>query len=155
MPPHSPMSTARDRRARLWDRWLCAAIAAVIAYGTVLVVHGRGAATLFDVLGFGPTASGVSAGEGHVQLLYGVLGAVLIGWMVLLLAVARGPLRRRERWAWTATAASMTVWFGVDTTFSLVVGSTAHAAFNCVFAAAVGVPLVAMRGYLADVRLRG
>ena len=149
---HSSRYAARihQPRARLWDRWLTTVITAVAAYGAVLVVHGGAAAMLFDRLGFGPTASGITAGavEDHVLLIYGVLGAVLIGWMVLLLAVARGPLRRRERWAWTATAVSMTAWFGVDTAFSLAVGSTAHAAFNGIFAAALGIPLIAMRRHL-------
>lgn len=150
-PPSSetrPASTGPG--TRLWDRWLITVIVAVIAYGAALVVYGRVPAMLFDRLGFGPTTSGITAGaaEDHVLLIYGVLGAVLIGWMVLLLAVARGPLRHRERWAWTATAASMTTWFGVDTVFSLAVGSTAHAAFNAVFAVALGIPLVAMRRHL-------
>ncbi len=148
--PSRPATLPGRPRSRLWDRWLATAITAVAAYGVVLVVHGRAPAALFDRLGFGPTASGITAGAAvdHVLLVYGVLGAVLIGWMLLLLAVARGPLRRREPWAWTATVVSTTAWFGVDTAFSLAVGSTAHAAFNLAFAAALGVPLAAMRRHL-------
>lgn len=133
----------------LWDRWLVTVIVAIAAYGAILVVRGTVPAALFDALGFGMTGSGITAppATSYVLFIYGVLGAVLIGWMLLLLAVARGPLLRRERWAWNAVAQSMTVWFLVDTAFSLSVGSPAHALFNVGFAVVIAAPLVALRRY--------
>lgn len=138
-----------------WDRWLTAVIGVIAVYGAVLVVRGAVPAALFDQLGFGMTASGITGGpeRTYVLLIYGVLGAVLIGWMFLLLAVVRGPLLRRERWAWNAVAASMTAWFVADTTFSLAIGSPAHALFNIGFGLAVAVPLMALRRQLQHDRL--
>lgn len=137
-----------------WDRRLTVVVAAVALYGAVLVVRGAVPAALFDRLGFGMTASGITGGpqRAYVLLIYGVLGAVLVGWMLLLLAVVRGPLRRRERWAWNAVAASMTAWFAADTSFSLAVGSPAHALFNVGFALAVAIPLAALRRQLQQDR---
>jgi hypothetical protein len=131
----------------LWDRLTTAVVVGVLGYACLLVVRGSVPAAMFDRLGFGMTASGIvdAPARRHVLLVYGILGAVLIGWMVLLLAVVLGPLRRRERWAWNAVTLSMTLWFLVDTTFSLAVGSSAHAVFNVPFAAAIGVPLAALR----------
>lgn len=121
-------------------------VAGIAIYGAVLVVRGTAAAALFDRLGFGMTAGGITGGpaRAYVLFVYGVLGAVLVGWMLLLLAVVRGPLRRRERWAWNAVAASMTAWFLADTTLSLALGFPAHALFNIGFAAAVAAPLIAV-----------
>lgn len=125
-------------------------LVAVTGYGAVLVVRGSVAAELFDRLGFGPSAAGITtdAGTAHLRLVYGVLGAVLIGWMLLLWALARGPLRRRQRWAWTAMTTSVTAWFLIDTTFSLAIGATAHAVFNLSFAAGLGIPLAGLHRHL-------
>lgn len=130
-----------------WDRWLAAVVVGVAAYGAALVVRGGVPAALFELLGFGMAASGITGGppQTYVLLIYGVLGAVLIGWMLLLLAVVRGPLLRRERWAWNAVATSTTAWFLADTTFSLAIGSPAHALFNLAFATALAIPLAALR----------
>ncbi len=139
------------RRPLLWDRWLTTVIIGVLVYAALLVVRGGIPAVMFDRLGFGMTASGISDGPArrYVLLIYGVLGAVLVGWMLLLLAIATGPLRRRERWAWNAVALSMTLWFLVDTTFSIIIGFPAHALFNVAFAVAIGVPLAALHKHLA------
>jgi hypothetical protein len=147
------VATGSDRRGPtpgpplLWDRLTATAVVGVLGYASLLVIHGSVPAAMFDRLGFGMTASGISDGpaRSHVLLLYGVLGAVLIGWMLLLLAVVLGPLRRRERWAWNAVTLSMTLWFLIDTTFSLLIGSPAHAVFNVPFAVAIGVPMAAIR----------
>lgn len=131
----------------LWDRLTVTAVIGVLGYACLLIVRGSVPAAMFDRLGFGMTASGITGppARSHVLLIYGVLGAVMIGWMVLLLAVVVGPLRRRERWAWNAVTLSMTLWFLADTTLSLVLDSPTHAVFNVPFAAAVGVPLAAIR----------
>ena len=102
---------------------------------------------IFDRMNFGPDSAGIGAGAEHdyVTFIYGVLGAVIIGWMVALFMIARGPLRRREMWAWRTVAGSALVWFSIDTTFSLVVGQLEHAGFNLMFAIALAVPLTALR----------
>lgn len=134
--------------SRLWDRWLQFALVGVLVYSTSLVIAGRPAGRLFDQLGFGMRAAGISPGgpqEQHVLLVYGVLGSVLIGWMATLLLIARGPLRQRDPWAWTTFATGIALWFVIDSTFSLVVGASAHAAFNVVFLLAVAPALIGMR----------
>jgi hypothetical protein len=129
--------------AEFWRRWLLYAALLVAAYAAALVVAGTVAGRLFDVLGFGMRAAGVPQGPArdHVLLVYGVLGSVLVGWMVLVAALAAGPLRSGEPWAWPALAASVGTWFVLDTGFSLVVGSWQHAVFNLGFVVALGVPL--------------
>lgn len=136
----------------VWDRWLATVILGIAVYGGILVVGGTVPDALFDRLGFGMADGGITGGPPQTYVLFisGVLGAVLIGWMLLLLAVARGPLLRRERWAWRAVAVCFAVWFLVDTGFSLAIGSPAHALFNVGFAAAVGIPLAALRRHLVD-----
>ncbi len=124
------------------QRWLEGVLVAVGVYATLLVVAGPVLGQGFDRLGFGAAEAGVGGGEAirYVWFLQGVLGAVILGWAALLVAVARGPLRRAEPWAASALASSIGLWFVVDTGFSLLAGQPEHALFNVAFLVAVGVP---------------
>ncbi|HXH55670.1 hypothetical protein [Iamia sp.] len=116
-----------------------------------LVVAGRAISdTVFDRLGFGlgPTEGTPDRAVDHVLLVYGVLGAVILGWAVLMVLLAVGPLARRERWAWWTVVASTSAWLVVDTAMSMARGYVGHAAFNLVFLVALGVPLLGIRGRL-------
>lgn len=148
-------ATPQRRPGRLWDRWLQLALVGVMIYSVTLVVAGRLAGRLFDLLGFGMHDAGIVTGtpqEQHVLLVQGVLGSVLLGWMATLLLIARGPLRSRERWAWTTFTTAFAVWFAVDTTFSLVIGAPTHALFNVAFLLAVAPPLIGLRAQLRPPR---
>lgn len=148
---HSVGNQAGKRRG-FWDRWLLVVLVSVMLYSATLVVAGRGAGRLFDLLGFGMRDAGVVAGstqEQHVLLIYGVLGSVLLGWSLTLLFIARGPLKQRDPWAWNTFTVAFSVWFLVDTTFSVAIGSLPHALFNGAFLLAVVPALIGMRGELA------
>jgi hypothetical protein len=101
---------------------------------------------VFDLLGFGPEDGNVeTAQREYVQLLYGILGAVIVGWMVTIAAIVVGPLRRREPWAWWAIVMSVTIWFVLDTGLSLVLGFVGHALFNVAFAIGLAIPLAGIK----------
>lgn len=106
---------------------------------------------VFDPLGFGPDDGGID-GEvqrGYLRLMYGTLGAVIFGWMLTLAGIVVGPLRPRERWAWSTVASSVAAWFVVDTGLSLALGYVGHALFNLGFVLALALPLAAIRTELA------
>lgn len=129
---------------QLWDRWLAAAIGLVGLLGVVLALAAGPATEAFDRLFFGgpgPVPDG--AAREYLALVYRILGAVLVGWTVALAAAWRA-LRRRERGAWWTVAASVGVWFVVDTTYSLTSGFPANALLNLGLAALVAVPLAGM-----------
>ncbi|MEM7341754.1 MAG: hypothetical protein AAF467_24115 [Actinomycetota bacterium] len=140
------MST--EARATVWDTILVVVIVAVGVYALGLVLAGLVLAeTVFDQMGFGLDDGGISGdtARGYLRLVFGILGAVIIGWMATLVPVVRGPLRRREPWAWWAIVAAASMWFVLDTGLSLALGFVGHAVFNLGFAAALGVPLAALR----------
>lgn len=133
----------RPRAVRL----LLVLLGLVAAYAVAMVFAGRTVDRLFDLLGFGAGDAGVPGGApmAHVLLLQGVLGAVILGWAVLLAAVVHlGQRSGDPRW-WWAVVASLGVWFVVDTGFSLAIGSWQHALFNVPFAVLLGVPLALAR----------
>ncbi len=134
----------------LWDRVLVGVLVAVALYALVLVVAGLWLGdAVFDKLGFGPDDGDIADSQrDYVRLVYGILGAVIVGWMATLGAIAAGPLRRRETWAWWAVAAAALAWFVLDTGLSLVLGYVGHALFNVVFALALAVPLAGIKASL-------
>jgi hypothetical protein len=101
---------------------------------------------LFDTLQFGPNTRGLDA-KGVDYAIFGVLGAVLIGWMVLLAAMADfavhqdRSVRSQTR---SSMARSVAFWFVWDTGFSLATGEWQHAAFNVPFVTLLMGPLYVM-----------
>ncbi len=141
-----------------WDKLLLAVLVSVAAYAVGLVVAGERVSRLvFDSLGFGLEQPGELSGEAfdYIVFVYGVLGAVILGWMIVLVGIASGPLRRRERWAWWTVAASTVTWFVADTGMSLVADQPSHAAFNVAFLVLLGAPLVGISRQLRAPRRPG
>ncbi len=130
------MTTARRR-------WLVAAALAVAAYGVALVVAGPAAARVFDALGFGTAAGGVPEGpaRSHVLFVYGILGAVLTGWMLTVAALAARPPQGTSHAVRRAVGLPLAAWFVLDTGLSLGTGRWQHALFNVAFLALLGAPL--------------
>jgi hypothetical protein len=130
-----------------WRRWLLLSSVLIAAYAASLVLVGTITGQLFDVLGFGMQSGTIPDGQprSYVLFIYGVLGAVLAGWMITIAGIAAGPLRSGERWASPVLAASLSTWFVLDTGLSLAVGCWQHAVFNLFFLTCLGLPLVGWR----------
>lgn len=126
---------------------LLAVVVAVSVYAVALVVAGLFLGDqMFDRMGFGPDDGGIADHQQreYVRLVFGILGAVIVGWMITIGAIVIGPLRRREAWAWRAIVAAVGGWFVLDTGLSLLLGFVGHALFNVAFAVALAVPLFAI-----------
>lgn len=135
-------------RSTVWDRVLLIVVAGVVTYAIGLVVVGLFLGDqVFDRLGFGPDDGDIfdRTPRRYVRLVYGIIGAVIVGWMTTIGAIVVGPLRRREAWAWWAIVMAVTAWFVFDTGISLVLGFVGHALFNVAFTLALAVPLAALR----------
>ncbi len=131
---------------RFWDGWLIAVTASVIAFSASLLVLPQLSQSLFDSLfarqlaahqPFEPSAAN------YLRFVYGVLGAVMIGWMVSLLFLIAGPFRERTRLGWCAVSLSVLLWFAVDSGFSIWVGFWENAALNTGFLVLFAPPMIA------------
>ena len=126
--------------------WLQLVLGAVFVYSLLLVFAGSLAGSLFSWFGFGPKESiDTSEVREYLLLPYMVLGAVLSGWVLLMLLIVRGPLRDGLPWARKYLIWSLSLWFILDTSMSLVLGYPTHALFNISFAVALGIPLALMK----------
>lgn len=133
-------------RSRFWWRWLVVATAVVAIFGALLVLAPALMQRVLGALYFPPPAGPPSMdarGSGYVMFTAAVLGAVMIGWAVMLFLVLLGPFRRGEREGWTMLAVSLAAWFVPDTVFSLVSGFWQNAVLNAVLGILFAVPLAA------------
>ena len=123
-------------------KWLETVLVVVFIYSLVLVFAGRTAGSLFSWFGFGPDESiDTEAVKNYLRLPYMVLGAVMAGWVFLMIQLVHGPLKEGVAWAWRALVGSLVLWFILDTGMSLVLGYPRHALFNIPFAIALAIPL--------------
>lgn len=142
-------SAALSRKYRLAHKALIGVLVLVTLYAVGMVIAGETLCIpLFDTLRFGPNSRGLDAnGIQYAIFAFGVLGAVLIGWMVLLAAVTDfaisddSGVRAKAR---SSMSLSVGVWFFWDTSFSLARGEYEHAAFNLPFVALLMCPLYVM-----------
>ena len=128
---------------RLWRVWLLLVAADIALLGALMLAAPSLTQGFFNVLFFGqtePPAGFTPEAVAYVRFSHGVLGAVLIGWMVLLAYVVV-PFRRGEAWAWNALAGSFGLWFLIDSAFSIWAGFAANAGLNAVFTVAAFIPL--------------
>jgi hypothetical protein len=133
----------------VWRKWLIVVTVAVILYSVALMALPEPLTGLFRALFFVAPPRAASFGAeatAYVRLVQGVLGAVMIGWMVTICAILVGGFRRQEREAWNTVALSIAVWFVVGTGFSLAIGNPAHALFNVGFLVAFSLPLANTHG---------
>ncbi|MDQ7840938.1 MAG: hypothetical protein RDU83_07915 [bacterium] len=133
-----------DRETAFWWRWLVVAAVTVLAFGLSLILLPGPMQRAFESLYFSPRALSPLEPDAaaYAAFMGGVLGAVMIGWAVLLLFVLYGPFRRMDALAWDMIAASLVAWFVADTGFSLWSGFWQNAILNTVMLAAFSVPLV-------------
>lgn len=139
---------------RFWRRWLQAGY-------IILILFGLGFAFLGTSSLFAPSVSPILAAfwpGGDIPantadfafFAFGIAGALTaalgeLGWFV-----ARYGIAQRQRWAWNGLVASLLLWYLVDGAISVWAGASINLAFNTVFLAILGVPLVALRGHLTE-----
>lgn len=142
------LATTGTPIAPRWATWMTLWVEATLVFGVAMVAWKGISGELYNWVLFGSTSTPAPFSPEAVdyqRMLFAVLGAVLIGWMVLLLAVVRGPFRRGEAWAWPAVVGSVVGWYVVDSVASVALGYPENAVVNTLMLAAGVPPLVATR----------
>lgn len=129
-----------------WWRWLLVVTVGSMLFGLAFIVLPDPIQSFVNGLLFGsPDAGGRFDAEAtrYILFTYGILGAVMIGWMVAFLIILMTSFRRGERMGWNAIVYSMTIWFVIDSAFSLASGFAPNAALNLGFFILFAIPLAA------------
>jgi hypothetical protein len=149
--PSSDLATTRLHPLMSPLTWpLAAAAIGTALFGLVLVLAPGFTRQGFGLLMFNNAQhinSFAPEAVAYISLVHGVLGAVMVGWALALLAVVLWLWAQAPRQAWRVVALSVGGWFVVDTSFSLSVGAWQNALLNLAFAA-----LFALGLYFARLR---
>jgi hypothetical protein len=133
---------------KFWSVWLQVAAGMLMLLSAVLLLAPSLGLAIFSTVYFlqpeFPVAT-PAAVVTYIRFMHGVLGAVMLGWMVAVLALARGPFVQGERSAWHAIAVSASVWFLIDTGYSLWHGVWGNVALNLATITMFAVPLIGSR----------
>ncbi len=105
-----------------WQRWLLIVCGAMSIFGiSMALLSPTPAFDIFnqqiDPVFWGATLLSASAVQFR-NWIYGVWGATIAGWGVMLALIVNHGLVRREKWAWNAIALGVTLWFVLDTWLS-------------------------------------
>jgi len=73
--------------------------------------------------------------------VYGVLGATVAGWGVMMSLIIYFPFKRGERWSWYCLVLCFGLWYVIDTSLSLYYGVPFNALFNTTLLLLVAIPL--------------
>ncbi len=124
-----------DARRSIWDVWLVALAAGVALAGFLLAAFPASGPVNALVNGFAdpvfwPTRGPPPSMVAYRNWVFGVTGAVMGGWGMLMVWVVLGPFRKRRRWAWFAIALPLSCWYVVDTLASLAHGVVSNAILN-------------------------
>jgi hypothetical protein len=73
--------------------------------------------------------------------IFGIYSAMAIAWALFIVLIAGHPFKKKEKWAWNCLASCISVWFLIDTFFSVYAGAYTNAINNCFFLALLLLPL--------------
>ena len=141
--------TRQATSAGIWRHWLIGVGVALTAFGVVMAL--ASGTPLFEPLNrlidpafweAGPPNPGSTGFEAWA---FGVWGATIAGWGVVVTFVAREAFGWPERWAWWAVALGTGLWFVLDTGVSLAHGVGFNVAVNLVVLVLLAVPLIGTR----------
>jgi hypothetical protein len=133
-----------------WWRLLVLVTANLIAFGLSLVLLPDIAQQGFSLMVYFSAQHVDTFGAdavAYIRLVTAVLGCVMVGWGVVLMYLAWGPLKRGSRDAWWIFVLSLTCWFIPDTTYSLISGFWQNAVLNMAFAFAFALPLLGLKKF--------
>jgi len=135
-----------------WSRPIQMAAAVVLVLSAVLMLAPSLGEAFFYLVYFQQPTSPVAMPpeiQGYLRFANGIIGAVMAGWMMVIIMLARGPFRAGERFAWNAIAWPLLGWYVIDTTFSIAHGVWGNVLLNTGTALMFGLPLLASRRHFA------
>jgi hypothetical protein len=136
---------------RFWQRWLqCVGVGSGLLGLAFLTAPGSAMLAAYNrqvVEAFhGAEAPPSPAALEQQHWAIAVVGSAMVGWAILLVAVATVPLGRREPWAWYSIALSIAAWAATDSVVSYRAGVYLEVIFNGVVAILVALPLAMTYG---------
>ena len=139
------MRVSSDRTlSRPWEVLLQATLAGLTGMGLLLLLAPSIGEKFFYLVYYGalqPPEPFSDEAHRYIRFAHGVLGAMMLGWMVLIHRLARISPNGPAASNWSLIRISIGTWFVIDTTFSIVHGIYGNVLLNLTCAIGILVPL--------------
>ena len=136
-----------------WSRLIQGAVAVVIILSLTLLLAPRLGESIFNLVYYQQLSVPVevpSLALGYIWFANGIIGAVMAGWMVCILMLARGPFVEGRLHGWKTIAIPLASWFLIDTAFSIAHGVWGNVLLNTATGLMFGIPLLFSRRHFID-----
>jgi len=121
-----------------WRTWMLVWCWGVVAFGAAFAAAalpaGETPALKFYDLIFWPLDGAQSFDAPMLRLTVAILGAVMMGWALTILAAMQAAERGSGAAVWRAVTGALLTWYAVDSAASLLNGSPMNVLSNTVFA---------------------
>ena len=135
-----------------WSRLIQAAAAVVIVLSLTLLLAPRLGEAIFNLVYYHQVSSPVevpSQALGYIWFANGIIGAVMAGWMICIILLARGPFLEGQLHAWNAIAIPLVSWLLIDMAFSIAHGVWGNVLLNTATGLMFGIPLLFSRRHFS------
>lgn len=138
-----------------WQKWLLLINGYLVFLGIVIAFFNQ--SSIFEFF-FNSQINPVFWSEGAVPLqanlflqwIYGVLGATIAGWGIVMTYITLFPFKNREKWSWNCLLTASTIWFIVDSYLSFKYNVHFNLLFNCLIYFLFLPPLLFTRKYFKN-----
>jgi hypothetical protein len=147
-----PADAAAAPALLFWSRLIQGAAAVVIVLSLTLLLAPRLGEAIFNLVYYHQVSSPVevpSQAQGYIWFANGIIGAVMAGWMICIILLARGPFVEGRLHAWNTIAIPLASWFLIDTVFSIAHGVWGNVLLNTATGLIFGIPLLFSRRHFS------
>ncbi len=126
-----------------WQKWLVLFGIITMVFGVILMTPAMFNVE-FSYISAAFWEAGVVPEEARefYNWVFGLFAAMSIAWALFIVLVACYPFKKKEKWSWYCLFICISVWFVIDTIFSLSFGVYANALNNCLFYVLLILPLI-------------
>jgi hypothetical protein len=153
------MQNHRDTTSYLallfWSRLIQGAAAVLLVLSLTLLLAPRLGESIFNLVYYHQLSSPVevpSPALGYIWFANGIIGAVMAGWMICIIMLARGPFVEGHLHAWNNITFPLASWFLIDTAFSIAHGVWGNVLLNSATGLMFGIPLLFSRRHFSAKR---
>jgi len=147
-----PADATAARALLFWSRLIQGAAAVLIALSLILLLAPRLGEAIFNLVYHHQLSIPVevpSLALGYIWFANGIIGAVMAGWMICIIMLARGPFVEGQLHAWNTIAIPLASWFLIDTVFSIARGVWGNVLLNAATGLMFGIPLLFSRRHFS------
>jgi len=127
---------------KFWQKWLLVSgiIVSIFGISMVLNINSEKFNSLIDPAFWGNETPNIQV-RNFQQWVYGVLGATMAGWGILIAFIAAIPFKKKEKWSRNCIIAGILSWYILDTFISLKANVEFNAIGNTVLAIIILMPI--------------